>query len=60
MNFKTGKQPCDNFKPATEVNEYASWDNLHECYRCKEGKVSFCDNCNRDHHTNGYDTCKED
>ena len=55
--YTVGKQPCDNFKPQMEANEYAMWENLHQCYRCG-GEVSFCLNCYKDHHKNGYETCK--
>lgn len=55
MNFEIGKQPCNNFESA---NENAGWSgNVHQCIRCY-GEVSFCDNCKKDHHNNGYETCK--
>ena len=43
-----------------EANEYAEWENRHECVFCRDGigTVSFCENCNRDHHNDGYETCK--
>ena len=58
MNFRDGKQPCNNFDPQIEVNEYAMWENQHQCYKCG-GTVSFCLNCHKDHHDGGYETCKD-
>lgn len=60
MNFKIGEQPCKDFNPRKE----GYWDdNIHECF-CKgnkgdycKGRVSFCSNCNKDHHSNGYESC---
>lgn len=57
--FETGKQPCNNFNPQIEANTYAQWENEHQCYKCG-GIVSYCLNCYRDHHENGYETCKKD
>lgn len=62
--FAEGKQPCDNFSPTRDQFGI----NVHECMwpfegdgpRCSEshhGRVSFCQNCNRDHHSGGYETC---
>lgn len=56
MSFTEGKQPCDNFRPQLEANEYAVWENRHQCYECG-GEVSFCLNCMKDHHDGGYDSC---
>lgn len=58
QKFTVGQQPCDNYMPKIDGNEYAMWDNEHECYKC-DGTVSFCENCFWDHHANGYETCKE-
>lgn len=55
-NFTDGTQPCQNFRQQLERNEHAIWGNEHQCYRCG-GVVSFCDNCSRDHHANGYESC---
>jgi len=55
--FLKGQQPCENFRPQLERNEYAIWTNRHECYKCG-GSVSFCEHCKKDHHANGYETCK--
>lgn len=52
----TGSQPCNKFKPHQEGNEFAVWDNLHECPRCGKTR-SFCVNCNQDHHEGGWDDC---
>lgn len=56
--FQKGWQPCDNYKPAKDGNEYGSWDDIHECYQkgCNL-TVSFCLTCNKDHHAGGYETC---
>ena len=48
-------EPCDNFTPTQTplgINE-------HDCFRCHNGTVSFCENCNRDHHVKpeGYKSC---
>lgn len=63
-NYTIGQQPCNNYIPQMEANEYATWANVHDCYcghskgkRC-EGTVSFCENCNSDHHSNGYESCQ--
>jgi hypothetical protein len=53
-NYDVGKQPCQVLKRKYEGD---GWPNVHECYRCR-GKVSFCENCNRDHHEDGYETCQ--
>ncbi len=59
-------QPCANFRPSRGSNEHAVWDNEHEClapfdgtHPCADagGTVSFCENCSRDHHSNGYQSC---
>lgn len=54
-------QPCDKFACGD------SWFTRHECFapipgtdeRCasRGGLVSFCDNCHKDHHIGGYNTC---
>ena len=56
MGFTEGEQPCQSFMPQIEANKYAIWENRHECYRCG-GLVSYCENCHRDHHEGGYETC---
>ena len=53
--YETGKQPCNKFKPADDL--FTGSGNVHECYQCETGRVSFCENCCTDHHTNGYETC---
>jgi len=56
--YEIGQQPCDNFTPQMESNAYATWTNEHQCYRCGgDVTVSFCENCMRDHHSGGYETC---
>jgi hypothetical protein len=55
-NFSVGKQPCNHYVPAKDSNAYAEWNNEHQCYKC--GKlVSFCTECNSDHHGGGYEIC---
>ena len=62
-DFTVGKQPCATFREQDE----GFGGNLHECFgpygpgreaeeRCG-GQVSFCDNCSRDHHSRGWQTC---
>jgi len=58
-DFTVGQQPCNNFNPQIEYNEYAQWSNRHECYKHCGKTVSFCENCCRDHHEDGYDSCKQ-
>jgi hypothetical protein len=59
VKFTIGQQPCNNFKGKVEHHAYGSWVNEHQCYRCRDDTtVSWCENCNRDHHENGYETCK--
>lgn len=68
--MREGRQPCQSFEPHLEGNPYGVWANIHECYgpydkdgaegRCR-GTVSFCRNCNTDHHSGhkGWDGCPE-
>jgi len=63
-DFKSGQQPCQNFRPQIECNGYAEWVNVHECFcgykaghPCKK-TVSFCLNCCKDHHEDGYENCQ--
>ncbi len=57
--FDMGEQPCDNYRGHLERNEYAVWTNEHQCMFCRgEEVVSWCENCNKDHHQYGWDTCK--
>lgn len=56
--YETGQQPCSNFKAARDGNSYGEWDNVHSCISCKNSTVSFCDNCHKDHHSEGYDKCE--
>lgn len=55
--YAVGKQPCQSLNRKTDGNPHAVWLNVHQCYRCN-GTVSFCENCYRDHHYNGYESCK--
>jgi hypothetical protein len=54
--YKKGRQPCVNFSAANEDHRWAG--NVHECYNC-QSTVSFCENCCKDHHENGYEHCKK-
>lgn len=62
--FEEGRQPCDNYKPHMDGNEFATWENVHECYcpfdgsHSCDGEVSSCEHCRQDHHSGGYETCK--
>jgi hypothetical protein len=51
--YRTGEQPCDNFTP---VNNEWFGPVRHGCPECY-GLRMFCDNCSRDHHRNGWETC---
>lgn len=64
--YTLGEQPCTAFRPSDDL--FTGSGNVHECFapfdregpRCAEshgGTVSFCENCNRDHHSGGYETC---
>lgn len=55
--FTVGEQPCQDFKPRLAGNNYAQWDNRHQCYRCGD-LVSFCLSCSKDHHAEGYAACR--
>jgi hypothetical protein len=55
--FCEGDQPCDNFSPSRDGNEFATWDNEHYCYKDCGKTVSFCTHCSRDHHEGGYQSC---
>ena len=48
----TGQQPCTNFTPGA-FSEY----NYHECPGCPATR-RFCESCNRDHHSGGWESCK--
>ena len=60
-DFTIGQQPCQKF--TSELDEYGLVS-IHECW-CgySEGKfclgtVSFCQNCCKDHHEDGYENCQ--
>jgi len=62
--YTDGRQPCEDYRPRIEVNEYAAWENVHECLGPYDGRprdcaghVSFCEGCMTDHHSDGWDTC---
>ena len=57
--YAVGSQPCQNLKRQIEANAWGMWDNVHECIYCiNGGTVSWCENCRRDHHSGGYETCE--
>jgi len=61
--FNTGRQPCKNFSPENESRlergYLTIWQNLQQCVYCdNENTVSYCLNCNKDHHEKGYENCK--
>jgi hypothetical protein len=64
MSYDTGKQPCDNFQADMDGNGTERWENRHECYAPFDGTrpcdltVSSCAKCNKDHHEDGYNSCK--
>lgn len=59
---ETECQPCEHFAPYEEGPYGAT---PHECFAPFDrersvtclGRVYFCANCNRDHHTGGYNAC---
>jgi len=65
--FRIGQQPCTSFRPQDDL--FTGSGNVHECFapfdrdnvpRCatsRGGAVSFCTNCNADHHSGGWETC---
>ena len=52
-HFTIGKQPCNNFTP--EIM-YIRNGFTHQCPRCGGERV-FCENCAKDHHKYGWETC---
>lgn len=62
-DFTSGQQPCQNYDPEMTVSGDAIFANVHECF-CGHSKglnceklVSFCRNCGKDHHEDGYNNC---
>ena len=55
--YAVGRQPCDQLRRGE--GSMPGVDNIHSCHRCDK-TVSFCDNCHRDHHEDGYETCPRD
>jgi hypothetical protein len=55
--YAVGQQPCQELRRKRgDIAAAPELPNVHQCYRCG-GRVSFCENCYRDHHENGYETC---
>ena len=57
--LNNGDQPCNNFMVG-DHGMYTSPNTPqpHECPDCL-GTRYFCANCNRDHHENGWESCKK-
>lgn len=63
--YTEGRQPCSAYTPRIEANAYGAWANVHSCYGPYDGRpqgdcagtVSFCERCNTDHHSRGWDAC---
>ena len=55
-SFEYGEQPCKDFRPQRDGNDFGEWDNRHECPGCC-GLRSFCVGCSTDHHGNGWENC---
>jgi hypothetical protein len=56
--FTVGEQPCQNLlRGDSDALEPGNRMNAHQCPKC-EGVRVWCDNCNRDHHQGGWETCK--
>ena len=61
MSYTVGQQPCQNFRAQDAL--FNGSGNAHECLAPFDGSrlctstVSFCENCNRDHHRDGYESC---
>ena len=55
--YETGQQPCDKFEP----HEIGHWGGfiVHQCPKCW-GRRQHCVNCMKDHHEEGWETCKPD
>ena len=51
--FEIGKQPCSDFKPESQ---YEQMNYTHHCSLCGGERV-FCENCFKDHHSDGWGTC---
>ena len=57
-DYSVGRQPCQNLKRAPgSIAAAPELANVHECYKGCGKTVSFCENCCRDHHEGGYETC---
>ena len=54
VDYEIGRQPCCMFTP--EEGSMPGIDNEHSCVFCPL-TVSFCLNCNADHHYRGWDLC---
>lgn len=56
--YDKGEQPCGCYTPQQDGNPYGVWNNEHCCLDKCEGTRSFCINCYRDHHSDGWEACK--
>ncbi len=58
--FTVGDQPCQDFlRGDADIAALGEGNgrNLHQCPKCS-GNRAWCDNCLRDHHDGGWETCK--
>lgn len=56
--YTLGRQPCRELKRGRgNIAAAPEVPNVHECYLGCGKTVTFCDNCCRDHHEGGYDSC---
>lgn len=54
-DYTIGQQPCQNLQRAG--GSAPGVLNEHQRPRC-EGVRTWCENCCRDHHAGGWETCK--
>lgn len=52
--YTVGSQPCQHLKRGE--GSFPGVPNVHQCPTCW-GNRTWCENCCRDHHDNGWDTC---
>lgn len=53
--YTVGSQPCQNLKRGE--GSFPGVANVHQCPKCW-GNRTWCENCCRDHHDAGWETCK--
>lgn len=58
-DLNQGQQPCNNYTAGEDdVSVLNAGPIPHQCPNCFDGLRYFCTNCTRDHHENGWETCK--